>query len=461
MKNSSVFALLRSFSTSERRSFRQWLHAPVHFQRPDGRRLFDLLVATDFAEPDRETLYHQLFEPPYDDARLRQTLHFLRRAAEDFLLHRHRAAQPDRELLLSRLLTARGLPRLGEQLLRRAQKSWRNRPERDYRALLHHYELELDTYAQEVRHHRAPSEQLQRVVTAFDAAYLTNRLRLACMQISQQRAFTSAADEGLLPALLPLLDAYALPPVARVYYLLYRSFAEPDADWFARFQRAQEEYRAVFSTDNRRDLYLLSINYCIPKINAGDDSYRTVVLDIYRGALDEGLLIDNGVFSRFAFKNIVTLALAAGEYDWTETFIQTYRDYLPAAHRDNLANLNLARLYYERHDYERARAVLPPADHADVMTNLNARTLLLKIYYEQNARRALESHLESTRTYLRRHRPDVQKTTMYKNLFSCTRQLLQLTPYRRRATEKLRTRVETLPQLAERAWLRERVAEFG
>ena len=461
MKNSSLLALLRTFDPSERRAFRLWLQSPVHFQRTDGQRLYELMERQNFGELDRTVLFAQLFDEPYDDARFRQTLHFLRRAAEDFLLHRHHAERDRRELDLSRLLAARGLPKLSTQLLRRAHKRWAEQPLRHYPALLHRYELEFETYNREIRQQRAPAEQLARVAGSFEDAFLANRLRLACTQISHRRAFAGDADEGMLPFLLPYLEARAeLPPVVRVYYLLYRSFAAPEADWFARFQAELAAQQTVFDERERRDLYLLGINFCIAKIHAGDATFRATMLGMYRAALDENLLIENGQFSRFAFKNIVTLALAAGEFDWTEQFIHTYRDYLPAAHRDNLANLNLARLYYDRQDYDRARAVLPPADHADVMTNLNARTLLLKIYYEENALRALESHLESTRTYLRRHRPDVEKTTMYKNLFSCTKQLLQLTPYRRRAVEKLRDRVEQLPQLAERAWLRERVGEF-
>jgi Lon protease-like protein len=86
--------------------------------------------------------------------------------------------------------------------------------------------------------------------------------------------------------------------------------------------------------------------------------------------------------------------------------------------------------------------------------NIIAKTMLLKIYYEQGEFDALESLLESMRIYLQRKEAlDPARKLAYKNLISLMKKLLNLNPYSKTQTERMRALVESTDPLMERDWL--------
>ena len=58
-----------------------------------------------------------------------------------------------------------------------------------------------------------------------------------------------------------------------------------------------------------RTLFLLAINFGIQQFNRGEERYIGEVFELYRTALDRGFLLNKGQLSRFAFKNIVGIAI--------------------------------------------------------------------------------------------------------------------------------------------------------
>ena len=89
-----------------------------------------------------------------------------------------------------------------------------------------------------------------------------------------------------------------------------------------------------------------------------------------------------------------------------------------------------------------------------MLSNIIAKTMLLKIYYEQEELDAFESLLESMRIYLQRKEAlDQTRKAAYKNLISLMKKLLHRNPYSKSQTERLLGLVETTQPLMERDWL--------
>jgi hypothetical protein len=84
---------------------------------------------------------------------------------------------------------------------------------------------------------------------------------------------------------------------------------------------------------------------------------------------------------------------------------------------------------------------------------MTAKTMLLKMYYEQDELDALESLLESMRTYMQRKKVIGYHKTNYKNFIRYTKKLLKVNPYNKLLVERLRKEIETTNPLTEQEWL--------
>ena len=148
------------------------------------------------------------------------------------------------------------------------------------------------------------------------------------------------------------------------------------------------------------------------------------------------------MLSRFTFSNVVTTGLNLKEYKWVEDFIRDYSKFLDDKHRESFVHFNVARLHYEKKEYDKAMRLFAQSDYDDLLMSLNAKTMLLKMYYELDEMNALESLLGSMRTFLQRKKVMGYHKSNYKNILHFTKKLLRTTAYGKEQKEKLRHEIE-------------------
>ncbi|MEO6037189.1 MAG: hypothetical protein ABIQ93_02170, partial [Saprospiraceae bacterium] len=125
-----------------------------------------------------------------------------------------------------------------------------------------------------------------------------------------------------------------------------------------------------------------------------------------------------------------------------------------------IVNFNLSRIYFERGNYDQAQELLTQFEYDDMLLNIIAKTMLLKIYYEQDEPDAFESLLESMRIYLQRKEAlDPARKLAYKNMISLMKKLMHLNPYSKVQKEKLRELTNNTNPLMERDWLLRQLIE--
>lgn len=175
---------------------------------------------------------------------------------------------------------------------------------------------------------------------------------------------------------------------------------------------------------------------------------------LYRKGLETHILLENDTVSRYTFGNAVGAALRNAEFDWAEKFIHDFQHHLDEKERNSIVNFNLSRVYFEKGDYNKAQNMLTQFDYNDMLFNLIAKTMLLKIYHEKEEFDAFESLLESMRTYLQRKEAlDPARKAAYKNMISLMKKLLHLNIFSKVQREKFREVVGKTNPLAEREWL--------
>ena len=167
--------------------------------------------------------------------------------------------------------------------------------------------------------------------------------------------------------------------------------------------------------------------------------------------------MDNGIISKFIFKNVVTVALKLSKWEWVKNFIENYKQYLHPKERQPVYNYNLAVYYFRMGNYDAAMPLLRKADFADVHADLAARCMLLQIYYETHTFDALSSLLDSFSTFINRQKDIGYQKDMYLNLIKFVKKILRGDMKDNIFKQHIITEIEGTIYLAEREWLIEKL----
>jgi hypothetical protein len=151
------------------------------------------------------------------------------------------------------------------------------------------------------------------------------------------------------------------------------------------------------------------------------------------------------------------IGLRLRETAFIEDFISGNAALLPPAQRANAVAYNTANLCFHRRDYRQALAQLQQVDLDDVFYRLDARSILLKTYFEMDDIDALFYHATAFRTFLLRNsKISDHQRKLYQNLIRFTLSLVRCGSDRSRL-RALRKKVEATPNVADLAWLESQV----
>ena len=250
-------------------------------------------------------------------------------------------------------------------------------------------------------------------------------------------------------------------PAISIYYFSYKSISEAkDESAFVKLKEQIQLNSDLFPIDETRGIYLLAINFCIGQLNAGKMNYYNESFDLYDLGMKKGIFLENGIMNRFTYSNAIIVALKLDKFAWVDHFITEYSPLLEEKHQDNYVRFYRARLHFEKKEYDKAMPMFAQYDTDDTLMTLNAKTTLLKMYFELNEYNALDSLIASLGTYLRRKKLMGYHKTNYKNIISATKKMLNLSPYDKAQKEKLKTELLETTPLTERKWLLQQLDKF-
>ncbi|RMF29330.1 MAG: hypothetical protein D6765_04620 [Bacteroidetes bacterium] len=354
------------------------------------------------------------------------------------------------------------MERLFERELNGAREALEKQPLRNHHYHFLKYQLALEQHSQVAQQRRSGTLHLQPVLDELTRYYLADLLRHACNVAALPAASAESVELPLLPAALAHLETSTDPtPALAIYLHAYQALlqGEEGETHYRRLKHLLLQHWAAFPPEEARALCLLAINYCIRRLNRGERPFIKEAFELFRLAIERNVLLENDRLSPFTYNNILMLALALKEFDWAFRFLQDYRPYLPENERENFYHYNLAVYHFRRSEYARAMRLLQGVKLRDKHYNLNARRILLRIYFELGEFEALHSLLGSFSTYIRRQQDLGYHGEMYLNLIRFTRKLLRYDPQNERQRAKIRRELENTPAVAEREWLLKQLDE--
>lgn len=459
MQDSRLIALLRSLSRTEQRELRKMATSRFFNQRQDVPDLLDLLLDCINEEkplPDKAEAHRQLYpDLPFDDHRVRMAMSFLLKIAEQYLVHTAFFEDEVKvKTKLAEVYRRRSLTKHFERTIREAQELQAGSQHRNAEFFTDDYHVQMEQYRFTATNSRTAAHNLQAITDSLDTAYFSQKLRQACLLLSHQAVYKTDYQFGMLDEVLAHVEAQQLLgiPTIAVYYFCYRALTQPEQpDYFHQLKKLLVEECEKFPPHEMADLYLLAINYCIRHYNLGNPAYLADEFDLYKEGLRRSFLLNNGIVSRFSYRNVVTVGLKLQAFDWVENFVHEFKKKLEPKHQESMFSFNLARLAYERRQHGPALQLLQKTEYTDLLLNLAAKALMLKIFYETGALDALDSHISAMQKFIRRKKIMGYHRENYLNLAIFTKKLMET--HEKSALVALRAEIEGTKMVAEKEWL--------
>lgn len=463
MEKSHLISILRVLDKKEVRELRKWLNSPAHNQRQDVVDMFEYLAAGSHLSSEKhlekERVFRAIFpKSAYSDAEMRQVMHFLLKAVEEFLLYNELLKDEVRaQTMLAKVYRQRNLPKQFQKTLDGGWATLRQQPHRNHQHFENEYLLQFEQFNYLSSLGRTVPLNLQELSNSNDISFIINKLQVGCIMLSHQKVFNTKYDLGLLEPALNYVEQHSIlleNPAIAIYFFTFKSSIENENESHFKELKEQIKHKGdLFPLPEIRNIYLFAINYCIGKMNLGNFGYVREAFDLYQQGLSKGIFLENNQISRFTFRNIVAISLQLKEYTWVEDFIKKYQHFLEEKHRENFVQFNMAHLFFERKDYTQAMQLIARFDYDDILIMLVAKTMLLKMYYELDETTALDSLLSSMKTYLQRKKVMGYHKDNYKNIIQYTKKMLKMAHYDKEQIQKLKQEIEATNPLTERKWL--------
>ncbi|HFC01192.1 MAG TPA: hypothetical protein ENJ53_10345 [Phaeodactylibacter sp.] len=460
-KNYKLYQIIQTLDKKEVRQIKRVLQSPFFVLRNDVGNLFEVLIKYHLKGkpfPKKEVVFQKTFpNKKYDYVLLRGTMSDLFELIEEyFLIKKRRDGELKTRHLLAEIYRERKLSKAYQSVVKKTTTILEKQPLRNefyFRQLL---DFQLEKMEFEMSNQRTKNFNLAKVSETIDIVFLVQKLKHTCTQFTHQQVFKTDYDFGLLPHLLPIIEQekYLNIPAIAIYYYCYRFLTGSDGDvFFEKFKAVLFQNKKLFNGHELKELYLFAINFCIRKLNQGDKKFSYEILELYKDGLQANYFLENGILSRFTFNNIVAAGIVTEDFDWAENFIETYAEKIELKYRNQTVSFNLARLEYTRKNYGAAMLHLQNAEYKDLVNNLIAKTILIKIYYELEEYDSLFSHLDSFQIFIRRREVSDFHRKNYMNIIRLVKKLVELPELDKEMRQQLRKEIEKEKVLTEREWL--------
>ncbi|MCC7506570.1 MAG: hypothetical protein IT259_14800 [Saprospiraceae bacterium] len=460
MQQTLAVRLFQTLSEKEQIRFKKFLQSPYFNHRKDVLGLYEQLRTLNNSTTKTD-IYKKIYpNKAFDNLQFNLLLNWFSERLEQFLAVEELRNDPHSEQFLRCCaFRKRGLARHFEHNAQLLHQRLLDAPQRDADYWLLEYRLQKERFAHWIVAPQDGKPNLGEVTEALTNFYLLENIKWSGTARSLETLTRDAQPPVPLAAeaLSIAADAAGNPALA-LMHAGFRAMREPDnEDCFRQLKDLLAAHVHLFRTAESRDLFMTAINFAIRRHNRGEKNYTREAFNLYRQALERGILLENEVLPKYTYINILNLAKLCGEHDWAAAFLEQYRAFLPLPDRDNIYRYAKAVLHFRSSDYLAVLELLREVDFPDVFIQIDARKMLLRSYFERNEWLPLSSLLDSFKAYLRRRKDLGYHRESYLNFVKFTQKLIKTvgqSPARRRA---LAEKIRQTAAVAERDWLLEKL----
>ncbi len=474
MHKTQLFSILQKFSTREKSRFRAFLESPFfnknkHIQSL-GKYILHTKIESSNNQLDRLIVYREVFRgEKYNETKFNNLVSDTLQLVYQFLAH----TQVEKNALLQQQLLQEHLQdkdleskisRTSQRFLQLQEKS----PYRNYQFFYYKYQYydALDAaFLAQSKH--SQDSNLQSKSDQLDLYFMANKLRIACDMLSRNIVINAQYKSHLLSDILKYYEQHQARfeqiPALSIYHQVYLMLSNlENEENYQEVKLQLARHWQLFPPEEARTLYSFVLNYGVRKINSGKSHFYKEILNLYQFLLEQKIIIKNDSITRWTFTNILMAAIRLREFDWAEYFILTYDKYLSEQERLNVVTYNLANLYYEKKDFQKALQTLHNVEFNDPSYHTGAKIIQMKCYYELDETEAFFALVDAFKMYiLRSKKLSAYQKRANKNMLTLATKIYKLQLAKGRINkeeytqrhQKILKRLENANPIANKSWL--------
>lgn len=463
--DSNLYQLFSSLSPAELKELDKAVRSPYFNYRTEEIRLYEFLLLTKKRKEEKILLNNAVkyvFEDGKGDAaKLRHVMTYLTRIINRCIaIGEIESNEEHKQLLLARSMRKRGLSKLFTASYKEAEQYMQQDAALSPELYYHQFQLHTEYYIHSITNRRAQNEDLQRMSEDLDSFYITQKLKHACNLLSYRNVFKLEYTDDVMQDVMPLVQKKQMlnNPLVNLLYHNYLCLTEPNnEDYFIKLKDLLLNHSQRVDVKELRDIFTLAINYCIKRLNTGGQKYYQEVFEIYVAGLQRAVFEDRGQLSPYTYKNISAIAIGLKQYEWVATFLEDYKSKLDEEIRDGFYAYCMARYCFAIAQYEQAMSLLQEVEIKEQFTDLDARVLLIKTYYELDEFGLLDYSLGNFKQQLKRKKLQTYHATVYGNFAKNMSKVMHLRPYDKKAKAQLKEDITLTNAIAEKEWLLSKV----
>ncbi len=479
MKDSKAYIALQSLNVYELNRFKKFVNSPYFNVNQSLIKLFELYNGEIRFEDDKSTKLtkedvwlHVHPSRDFNDTRLRKLNSDFLRLLEQFLAQEQFENNPlHRANYLLKALSSKQIETLYKGSISTARRLSNQQLDRTASYYYYQYQIEKNLFGLTTEFEKKSNIKSDRInlnidqiAYNLDLFYLCEKIKYYCTILTWKNVLNFDADLSFIEDTIRQiknLEYEKIPPLS-IYYQIYLTHIEPNEEThFYKLKELINKFLEVFPHQEANDIYEATLNYCVAKVNRGNQDYFKEMFDLFEYGLKSGILFTNDKLDPAIFRNISITALRLGKYKWTDSFISNYNHLLDSRYRKNAVIFNRARLETYRKNFDRVIELLREVTFEDLVYELSSKALQIVAYYELDEYEVLISFLSSFNTFLRRSTKITdRRKNNYKKLIYFTRKLIKLTPRMKTDIQKLQTEINDSENFADKPWLLDKIAEL-
>ncbi|RPI18960.1 MAG: hypothetical protein EHM58_03635 [Ignavibacteriae bacterium] len=197
---------------------------------------------------------------------------------------------------------------------------------------------------------------------------------------------------------------FTYAPILEMYYrMIMLVIDEERTEHFYRLKELFEQNFNLFPYAEKYTWITELSNYCIVKLNRGDNEFRKICFELDKFRLREGLLFQGKYMPKLLFVRIVSNATFLYETEWAKKYIEEYIHLLKPAYQKPTLALSYATLYFKLKDYDKVMDNLSKVKFMDLIDKVYVKSFYLKTYYELNEIETLLNYIDSTKHFFNKN----------------------------------------------------------
>ena len=419
MKRSKIIAILKTLTSLEVKSFGKYIKHKTN--SVDLFEFYDYLKKYHPKYPDKDidkqVIVRRLFPKELNNSKKINNLIFkIKPLLLDFIIELElKEREVDRAFLLLNGLKSRKLFTLFFREARQLEKKWGEASEMGIERLFNLYKLnKMKMFPHGLFDEAGFSAHANLIMQQLEQYFFAEKLYR-----SLAGHFTGAfinnqqlAEEELTIPMEELIKQTERTHLGenKQISLLAKIFNAIDSNDFSKYEEIEldfYEHYACFNNDEIKELVTYLTQICYKNHRQGNSKALNDLFRINKFAAEQKMLLQNGIIQSDTFHNVVNIALVVNALDWVKFFIEKYSPFLKEDERKDTIVLCKAKFHFYSNEFEEASKLLGK-DNLDRLTcfyNLQARALLLQVYFEMEDRfEEFDNTVNAFRTYLNTNR---------------------------------------------------------